>query len=129
MIPYDDRHYQPPAPVATLTLRTIDGTNITVANVVALVDTGADVTLLPRWAIEQLGLQPKVDDSVQLAWFDGSTHSAESVELEVSFQGGRFQGRYALVDQPHGILGRNLLNYFRIQFDGPNKSWQRVTSS
>ena len=70
MIPYDDRHYQPPAPVATLTLRTIDGTNITVANVVALVDTGADVTLLPLWAIEQLGLQPKVDDSVQLAWFD-----------------------------------------------------------
>ena len=123
MTPYDGQLYQPPAPVASLTLRTLDGRSQTLANVPAILDTGADVTLLPRWAIEQLGLIPLTDDSIKLAGFDGSTHS---VELEASFQGGRFQGRYAIIDQPHGIIGRNLLNHFRLLFDGPTQVWQKL---
>ncbi len=127
MTPYDGELYQPPAPVAALTLRTLDG-RAAIADVLAVLDTGADVTLLPRWAVEQLGLIPQTDESVKLAWFDGTTRAAESVELEASFQGGRFQGRYAVVDQPHGIVGRNLLNHFRLLFDGPAKTWQRVST-
>jgi len=86
------------------------------------------VTLLPTWAIEQLGLSPQPDNSVPLAWFDGSIHMAESVELEVSFYGGRFQGRYAVIDQTHGIVGRNLLSHFRLLSDGSAKMWQRHAS-
>lgn len=129
MIPYDGQSYQPPAPVAFLTLRTLDGRDQTLSNVPVLIDTGADVTLLPRWAVEQLGLIPLADGSVKLAWFDGSIRSIDSVELEASFHGGRFQGRYALIDQPHGIVGRNRLNHFRLLFDGPARSWQRVKAS
>jgi len=127
--PYDGQYYQPPAPVAPLTLRTLDGRKQTISNVPALIDTRADVTLLPRWAVEQLGLTPLADGSVQLAWFDGSTRAAETVELETSFHGGRFQGRYAVIDQPHGIVGRNLLNHFRLLFDGPARTWHRATPS
>ena len=126
MTPYDDQHHQPPAPIGHLTLRTLDGSDRTVANVMAVLDTGADVTLLPRWAIEQLGLTPESDANYSLAWFDGSIRSVESVVLETYFQGGRFQGRYALIDQPHGIIGRNLLNHFRLVFDGPARNWQKV---
>jgi predicted aspartyl protease len=126
LTPYDAQHYQPPAPVASLTLRTLDGRDLTISTVLALIDTGADVTLLPRWAVEQLGLTPQADGGVRLAWFDGSTRTTETVELVVSFQGGRFQGRYAVVDEPHGIVGRNLLNHFRHLFDGPAKMWQRA---
>jgi predicted aspartyl protease len=128
LTPYDDRNYQPPAPVASLALRTLDGRNQTVSNVPALLDTGADVTVLPRWAMEQLGLIPQTDESIKLAGFDGGIQSAESVELEASFQGGRFQGRYVVIDQPHGIVGRNLLNHFRLLFDGPANSWERVAA-
>lgn len=128
MTPDNAQHYQPPAPVASLTLRTLDGRDLTISNVLALIDTGADVTLLRRWAVEQLGLTPLADGGVRLAWFNGTTRAAETVELEASLFGGRFQGRYALVDQPHGIVGRNLLNHFRPLFDGPANTWQRVTS-
>jgi hypothetical protein len=128
LTPYDSQFYQPPAPVASLTLRTLDGRNQILANVLALLDTGADITVVPRWAMEQLGLIPLVDGGVQLAWYDGSTRSAESVEVEASFQGGRFQGRYVLTDQPHGIVGRNLLNHFRLLFDGPAKTWKQVVT-
>jgi predicted aspartyl protease len=127
LTPYDAQFYHPPAPVAFLTLRTLDGRDQTLANVQALLDTGADVTLIPRWAVERLGLTPQADESVRLAWFDGSIRAVESVELEAAFQGGRCQGRYALTDQPHGVVGRNLLNYFRLLFDGPEKAWQRVS--
>jgi hypothetical protein len=99
-----------------------------VANGPALLDTGADITLLPRWAVEQLGLLPLTDEGVKLIWIDGSIQTAESVSLEASLQGGRFQGRYAMIDQPHGIVGRNLLNHFRILFDGPAKAWERLAS-
>jgi hypothetical protein len=126
--PYDESRYQPPAPVALLTLRTLDGRDLSISNVLALLDTGADVTLLPRWAVEQLGLTPQSEGSVTLAWFDGSVRAAESVLLESSFHGGRFQGRYPVIDQPHGIVGRNILNHFRLLFDGPAKSWQRVAA-
>jgi hypothetical protein len=128
LTPYDGHLYQPPAPVVSLTLRTLDGRDLTLANVPALLDTGADITLLPRWAIDQLALIPLTDESVKLTWFDGSIRSAESVELEASLQGGRFQGRYALIDQAHGIVGRNLLNHFRLLFDGPAKTWHQVTT-
>lgn len=98
-------------------------------NVPALLDTGAEVTLLPRWAIEQLGLIPQVDEAIKLEWFDGSIRTTESINLEVSFLGGRFQGRYAIIDQPHGVVGRNLLNYFRLVFDGPAKVWGRIATA
>jgi hypothetical protein len=112
-----------------LSLRTVDGRDQTLANVPALLDTGADLTLLPRWAIEQLGLTSQTDETLKLAGFDGSLHSAEPVELEASFQGGRFQGRYVLIDQPHGIVGRNQLNHFQLLFDGPANLWKRVSTS
>ncbi|MGL4553213.1 MAG: aspartyl protease family protein [Gemmataceae bacterium] len=124
--PYDGQLYQPPAPVAALTLRTLDGREQTLAGVPAVLDTGADVTLVPRWAVEQLGLTPHPDAGVALAGFDGTVHTADVVELEASWLGGRFQGRYAVVDQPHGVVGRNLLNHFRLLFDGPARTWQRV---
>jgi hypothetical protein len=76
-----------------------------------------------------VGFDSRDGQRVKLEWFDGSTREAESVELEASFFGGRFRGRYALVDQLHGIIGRNLLNHFRLLFDGPAKTWQRVASS
>jgi hypothetical protein len=126
LTPYDEQLYQPPAPVAFLTLRTLGARDQVVTGVPAVLDTGADVTLLPRWAVEQLGLIPQSDATIALAGFDGSIRSVESVELEASFQGGRFQGRFALVDQPHGVVGRNLLNHFRLLFDGPAKTWHRV---
>ena len=126
MTPYDNQLYQPPAPVALLTLRTLDGQDRTLAQVPALLDTGADITLLPRWDIEQLRLVPQTDETVKLAWFGGSLRSAELFNVEASFQGGRFQGRYALTDQPHGVVGRNLLNHFQLLFDGPGQSWRRI---
>jgi hypothetical protein len=52
---YDASHFDPPAPVARVTLRN-PHSGVTVSDVVLLLDTGADVTMLPRMAIERLGV-------------------------------------------------------------------------
>ena len=52
---YDATQFNPPAPVARVTLRN-PSTGVTVADVVLLVDSGANVTLLPRQAVERLGI-------------------------------------------------------------------------
>ena len=52
---YDATHFNPPAPLAQETLRN-PSTGVTVADVALLVDSGADATLLPRRAVEELGI-------------------------------------------------------------------------
>jgi len=52
---YDASHFDPPAPVAQVTLRN-SHSGATVSDVRLLIDTGADITLLPRTAVEQLGV-------------------------------------------------------------------------
>ena len=124
MMPYDSQHHQPPAPVARLALATFNDA-MSVANVLATLDSGADVTLLPRWAIEQLGLTT-TEERFSLQWFDGSIRKVEVVQLTVQFLHGRFQGRYAVIDEPLGVVGRDLLNHFRILLDGPAQAWQEL---
>ena len=52
---YDASHFDPPAPVAYVTLRHSDN-GARVSDVLLLFDTGADVTLLPRSVVEQIGV-------------------------------------------------------------------------
>ena len=46
----------PPAPIAQVALRNLDSGEM-VVDVPLLLDTGADVTLLPRNIVEQIGVQ------------------------------------------------------------------------
>jgi hypothetical protein len=49
---YDAEHFDPPAPVASVTLRHLV-TGVSLSDVPMLMDSGADVTLLPRDAVEK----------------------------------------------------------------------------
>jgi hypothetical protein len=52
---YNIEHFDPPAPVAYVTLRN-PATGALLSNVPMLIDTGADTTLLPVYAVEQIGI-------------------------------------------------------------------------
>lgn len=119
---YDAENFDPPAPVAHVSLRD-PATGASLAEVPMLIDTGADVTLLPRSYIDQLGTEPAVDIAYQIQGFDGESKLANMVELELTFLGKKFTGQFLLVDQPMGILGRNILNVLSITFDGPRGKW------
>ncbi len=52
MPPYDAANFGPPAPVATVTLRKLDGA-AAVDGIELLIDSGADIPLLPRTALKR----------------------------------------------------------------------------
>jgi len=122
---YDASRYDPPAPVAIVSLRNPD-TGETLSENVLLLDTGADITLLPRMAVEQIGIYPIADVSYELMAFDGSKSSAVVANLDMIFLDRRFRGRYVLIDADQGILGRDVLNHLSLLLDGPGQQWRET---
>lgn len=62
-------------------------------------------------------------ERVTLLGFDGTSSTAEAFELEMTFAGRAFRGRFLLMDGECGILGRNILNSVSILHDGPRLTW------
>ncbi|MGD9634632.1 MAG: hypothetical protein AB7G28_05060 [Pirellulales bacterium] len=88
-----------------------------------LLDTGADVTLLPRDRISTLVEMEKLVQHAQLVAFDGTKSTAPIVQLELEMLGKSFRGQFILIDGEYGILGRNILNSLTVLLDGPARSW------
>jgi hypothetical protein len=105
---YDAAEYDPPAPIALVTLRHIT-TEAIAPGIRMLLDTGADVTLLPWDAVTRLGVEPLPGTERELVGFDGTRSLSAAVELDMIFLGRAFRGRYLLTDAGEGILGRDVL--------------------
>jgi hypothetical protein len=119
---YDASHFDPPAPVARVTLRNPQS-GATVSDVLLLLATGADVTLLPRTAVEQLGVSLLAGQRYELMGFNGSKSFAPVVMLDMLFLKRAFRGQYLLIEGERGILGQDILNYVALLLDGPQQQW------
>lgn len=125
---YDATRFDPPAPLAWVTLRSLEGQE-EITQIPMLLDTGADISLVPTQAAHRLNLLETQDEAFKLQGFDGSESIASPVRLELLFSDRSFRGRFLLIDQECGILGRNILNVLRILYDGPRQTWQIAGSS
>jgi len=120
-----DESFEPPAPTAKIAVRNIE-TGERIKDVLVLLDTGSDISLLPRSSVKSLKLEPLQDESFRLEGFDGSQTSAEVFYLQVIFSGKRFTGKYCVINDEIGILGRDILNQFSILYNGLNLTWQEI---
>jgi hypothetical protein len=114
---YDAEQFDPPAPLAQVTLRNLDNGAIQ-PDVPMLLDSGADVTLVPRAAVDSLGVAVVPDRRYELIGFEGSVSLASVVRLELVFCGRTFRGQFLLIDEVWGVLGRNVLNAVPILLNG-----------
>jgi predicted aspartyl protease len=87
-----------------------------------LIDSGADVTLLPKSAVEALGIQST--GAYELIGFDGGRSLADVVRVDLIFLNKTFRGQFLLGNQETGILGRDVLNSVAIILDGPRLVWE-----
>jgi Aspartyl protease len=124
---YDALRYTPPAPVAQVTLRATSGA--TVSDVLLLIDTGADTTLLPSDAIRRLGITPDPALQYELLGFDGTRCTTQAVDLDMIFLQKAFRGRYLIIDSDHGILGRDVLASLALILNGPAQEWSQLAPS
>ena len=123
---YDSKSFDPPAPVAYVTLRH-PATGASLSEVPMLMDTGADVSLLPREVIVQLDIEPVAGKVYELQGFDGEIILAEAAQLGLIFLGRKFTGQFPLINQSPGIMGRNILNAISLLLDGPHGKWDEQT--
>jgi hypothetical protein len=120
---YDAVLFSPPAPLENVTLRNPANGRV-VSGVPMLLDSGADVTLVPRRHLADLHATIGSQTDYELTGFDGQTSIAPSIELHMIFLGRTFRGRFLVSDNEYGILGRNVLNCLSLVFDGPRLTWR-----
>ena len=120
MVRYNySRSVEPPAPFVHVTIRN-PAPSQSIADVPALLDSAADRSVIPATIVEQLELVQI--DEVPIMGFGGhlkmsptylaefSIRQLDAVTVEV----------IADSDEPYVILGRDVLNSFRVLLDGPN---------
>ena len=127
MTAYDASRFDPPAPLAVVTLH-IPKNGATLSGVPMLLDSGADVTLVQRSSIDRLGAVLDPTTTYEIYAFDGTATFAQAVELDLVFLDRNFRGRYLITDEGVGILGRDVLNHISLLLDGPRLSWSEETS-
>ena len=124
---YDDSQFSPAAPVAKVTLR-VPGDN-TAAEAVLLIDSGADVTLLPQAAADVLGIEASAGEVYELVGFDGNISTSTAVRVDLILGRKTFKGRFLLTNQAWGVMGRDVLNHLCLVLDGPQQMWEEQKSS
>jgi len=122
MPPYDDRLFAPPAAVLRADLRNPQNGAI-ISDVSLLIDTGADVTLLPLGAVNAVRIE-QTGASYQLLAFDGRSSAVRAVRADLLMLGRTFRGQFLVIDERVGILGRNILNALALLLDGPRQMWR-----
>lgn len=115
--------YSPPAPTVNIKLRNPETLEST-TDVPMLLDTGSDLTLIPREFCDIIGVEVSKTEFLQLESFDRTTGIFYYVRLDFIFLNKLFRGNFLVYDHPEGIVGRDILNKFSILFDGPNSEWK-----
>ncbi len=110
-----DRTFNPPAPVIELKVSSVDGRLATRSK--ALLDTGADRSVVPSALVQRLRLQRT--GTVLVRGMRGHFESVPlfSVRLELAEDGALFD--VISWDNDFVILGRDVLNRWRIMLGGP----------
>ncbi|MEM7131871.1 MAG: retropepsin-like aspartic protease [Chloroflexota bacterium] len=116
---YDyDLSYDPAAPQLSILLRA-PGTNNEGIQLNAMVDTGADATIVPKDILEELGLEQS--DSLYIRGVTG--HRTQVAVYDVTIEIGPFTfSAVPVVATPLGsepLIGRDILNNFSITLNGP----------
>lgn len=117
---YEAGDFSPPAPVVRSLVRGPSGHIID--DVPLLLDTGADVSILPLHvakAVEAVA----VPSDVPILFFNLQAAALLQAELQIEFLRYRFRGTFLLGDSPYGVVGRNILNLLMLTLDGPRQVW------
>ncbi|MCE9555522.1 MAG: hypothetical protein K8T91_19415, partial [Planctomycetes bacterium] len=122
MAAYDSIRFSPPAPLANVTLRHPES-NTLATDVPLLIDSGADVTLLPKSSVDLLGVETDTGEVYRLAGFDGTISFSQAVRVDLILGRKTFKGRFLLIEQTWGVLGRDVLNHLCLVLDGPQLAW------
>lgn len=120
--------YQPAMPVCQIRLGPAGGTTET-EPLEALIDTGADLTIVPTRVLREIGAKRVSRGQARSVW--GDTRSVDVFAVALSVGNLRLRA-LRVVGDDHGdeiILGRTVLNRLRITLDGPAAMTEVISSA
>lgn len=79
-----------------------------------------------RCLIRGVSIDPQ--RSYELMGFDGNRTVTPFVEADLLFLSKTFKGRFLLIDQEWGLMGRDVLNHVSLLFDGVRLTWGESAS-
>jgi predicted aspartyl protease len=117
--PYDD-NYSPPASMCQVSLESAR-TGQSVGPLDAILDTGADGTLVPQRYLEAIGARPVMETGLRSQW--GERRVAYLYLVSVRIGELELPGTYVVGDEQSDeiVIGRNVLNELRIRLNGPRR--------
>ena len=113
-----NQQYSPPAPFVHVTLGCLESGR-EIADLPAQIDVAADRTVITEKMVEHLQLVPL--DEVHVEGFGGQLFLVKTycVELTIRSSQRKTVEVIAHAEEPFVLLGRDILNDFRIILDGP----------
>lgn len=119
-IPYD-KDFPPPAPVVNVEVAHLNGQRF--IPTLALIDSGADLSVMPRHLKERLAIPITETRSFGVA--DGSSCPMQMgyfrIKLAVNGQEYEEEVKGAISDDEVFLLGRDFLNKLKMTLDGPQE--------
>lgn len=117
-----NKQVYPPAPFVYLSFALPDSKDY--RRVPALVDTGADQTIIPLEAIANLGV--KFGDDVQIRGMMSDAEPARTFYVDLSVEGvPPVCLEVVAIDlDEYALLGRDFLNLFKVTLNGPHLNFQ-----
>lgn len=110
----------PPIPAVVLDLVSPDGSQV-VLDVPGHLDTAADCTIVPLPLVHRLGLQPFQQVTAYGFGSAGQTLGVYHLRLAIPGVGDVPVDAVGHSHEQYILVGRDVLNRFRVTFDGPNR--------
>jgi len=102
---YETTGFQPPAAIVRARIVGPAGSR---SDVPLVIDSGADLSVLPRGVASAVGA-PIVRSTTAIRFLAGEEIVLDQAELAVEFLRYRFRGAFLVVDSTYGVVGRNIL--------------------
>lgn len=112
-----DQQEEPPAPYLDIVIRHPEDAAKTL-RLRAKIDTGADISAIPAIVTAQLALP--ITSKLLVEGYDGIPTSVATYAAIITVETIRFKVQEVItISEPHALLGRDVLNHFYLQLNGP----------
>jgi predicted aspartyl protease len=112
-----------PSPIALIEVLNPNSSENRVKNVKAILDTGAGITSIPESIIEKLGALNYTVIRIRSPLDRNNILSRKLCRVIIEFDGQENEVEVLDIQKDYAIIGRDILNKYKIILDAPNEVW------